>query len=113
MDWKAGDTTKEDYHRLRAKTDAQVQQLSRIIGSLATEQAQRNEGVSTNVPLFDAFLQNQSIWQLDSGPLAALIEVIYVHANKEITLVFKSSGQFARVMAFAAATQTAPRSTQS
>ncbi len=88
LDWKNGIIEKSSFERLKAKTDNQIKQLNESIANMEEELKVCSDN-STTHPLFEAFAQYSNIQELDREVLAALVDVIYIHENKEITIVFK------------------------
>jgi len=54
--------------------------------------------IQTNV--FELFLRCKNIIALDRSLLVELVEMIYVHEDKKVIVVFRFSDEMERVMAF-------------
>lgn len=99
-DWKSGEISQEEYHRLKAKYQAQAQQLKELIIKIQTEYDKVVSGVQSNDPYLEAFLKYQNISELNRGILVDLVENILVHQNGEIEIQFKFADQHLRILEF-------------
>ena len=100
VDWKAEEIGTEAYRFMKEKFENQVKQLTGIIANLEEEKRSSQNGMAAENPLFDAFLKHQNIDKLDRGTLIALVDTIYVHEDRKITVAFKHRDQYRRVLAF-------------
>ena len=99
FDFKAGDIDREEYHRLKGKLKEQAALAEEVIARLKEEQRQLEEGViETNI--FDVFLKHKNVTGLDRFLLTELIETIFVHEDKKITVVFRFEDQYKRVVEY-------------
>ncbi len=99
VDWKNEMFTKEEYVQMKGSFDVRMEQQKMAIAALEKEKRSWDEGKANQEnPLFSTFLQNRNLDQLDRGVLFAMVETIKVHANKEITVSFKYSDQYERLM---------------
>lgn len=98
LDWKSGDITKEEYHRLKAKTGEQIQQLEKNIAYLNEEIQVMANGIEREDPYLTAFLKHKNIQTLNRGIMVELIDTIWVHENGEITIDFNFSDQYQRII---------------
>ena len=80
--------------------DRQINGLSGIISTLEGDIDHYKSGVTTGDTFFASFLSHKNITSLNRGILAALIDEILVHENKEVTVKFKFPNQFVRVLEF-------------
>jgi len=88
VDWKAGVIDKEEYLRMKASFRQQAAAAEDMIERLTRERRESEEGGSlTNA--FGAFLEHKNIQALDRCMLAELVDTIYVHEGKKITVVFR------------------------
>lgn len=100
-DWKAGEITREDYRRMKAKFEAQIELATCAIINLAEEQRRMNTGANAENALFAQFRKLRNVQQLDRGILVELVDTIYVHENKEVTIQFRFADELERILTFA------------
>ncbi len=89
LDWKKGFLEANAYLRLQEKTGRQLEQLREAVERMEEERGAC--GGTAAHPVFEALKRASNIEELDRAVLAALVDVIYVHENKEITIVFRYS----------------------
>ena len=100
MDWKSGDITHEDYRRMKAKFEEQIAQLGAVIENLEDEQQRMGQGLTSENPLFTAFCKHRKIQHLDRIVLVELVDTIYVHEDKEISIAFRFADEMERIIEF-------------
>jgi hypothetical protein len=100
VDWKSGEITREDYRRMKAKFEEQIEQLTSAIINLEEEQRRMNVGVNSENVIFTQFRKFRNVQQLDRSILIELVDTIYVHENKEITIQFRFADELARILEF-------------
>lgn len=100
MDWKTGDITKADYLRMKAKFEQKMNEVTQVIGNLETEMTTVQKGIGVNHPYLQAFLKHKNIQALDRGLLVELIDMIYIHENKEMTIQFNFADQHQHILEF-------------
>ncbi len=101
LDWKSGTISKEDYLFMKSKFDSQIEQLNHNIAALEMERKQLSVGIQTkDNPIFTHYLERRTIQELNRGLLASLVDTIFVHADKSITVRFKHADQFERLVAY-------------
>ena len=100
MDWKSGDITRSEYHRMKAKFEEQAEHLREVIDNLHKERNDFDKGVTANDPYLTTFLKYKNIQKLERSILVDLVEMIYVHADKGIEIKFKFADQHKRVMSY-------------
>jgi hypothetical protein len=100
VDWKSGEITREDYRRMKAKFEEQIEQLTSAIINLEGEQRFMNAGVNSENAIFTQFRKYRNVQQLDRNILIALVDTIYVHENKEITIIFRFADELERILEF-------------
>ncbi len=100
VDWKSGEITREDYRRMKAKFWEQTEQLTSAIINLEEEQRRMNTGVNSENPIFTEFRKYRNAQQLDRNILIELVDTIYVHENKEITIIFRFADELERILEF-------------
>lgn len=86
-DWKNGDITKDDYHRLKAKYGEQADCLQSAIATLRAERqtAAENAGMP---PYLQAFVDYHTIPWLERSTLTDLVDTVYVQADGTVEVVF-------------------------
>lgn len=85
-DWKNGDITREEYHRLKAKLGRQAAQLVQVIRALQAETLPPARGQTPAEASLACFLKTGGIDRLDRGILTALVDTIYVRADGGIRI---------------------------
>jgi len=100
-DWKAGDLNHDDYRHMKAKYDDQARQIAEVIGNLENELRHSTKGVDSENTALALFLKHKNVQQLDRTLLVELVDTIYVHESKEITVVFRFADELKRLLAFA------------
>jgi len=88
-DWKTGDLNREDYRHMKAKYDQQARQIAEVIENLENELRQSAKNVDSENNALALFLKHRNLLQLDRALLVELVDTIYVHENKEITVAFR------------------------
>ena len=94
-DWKAGDISREEYHRLKEQFE---QQQARLDTRLATLQARIDEvqnGVNETNSFLSQFIKYRNLQTLTREVVVELIDMIYVHEGGKITIKFKFSDAYA------------------
>ena len=99
VDWKAGDIDRDEYMRMKGRFKDQVAAAEEIIARLLEEQRQLEEGV-IQANIFELFLKYKNIQALDRSLLVELVETIYVHEDKKVTVVFRFADEIKRVLEF-------------
>jgi len=98
VDWKSSVITKDEYLHMKEAFDRQIDGLSGIISTLEGDIEHYKSGVTAGDAFFSSFLSHKNITSLNRGILAALVDEILVHEDKEITVRFKFTNQFERVL---------------
>ena len=106
IDLKTGVIAKDAYYRLKERTENTIKQIGDAIEKIAQEIEACNAKTGSH-PVLENFLKYANIQKLDREVLAALVDNIYVHANKEITIVFRHDDSLALVEQFIADHQDA------
>ncbi|MDR0964782.1 MAG: recombinase family protein [Clostridium sp.] len=99
-DLKVGLINEKDYRRMKQKYDEQVEQIGIVIANLQEEQARMKQGVQKENPVFVQFRKYKNVQKLDRNLLVDLIDKIYVHENKEITISFLMEDELKKIMEF-------------
>ncbi|MDR1928112.1 MAG: recombinase family protein [Oscillospiraceae bacterium] len=97
-DWKAELMTQDTFMRRNAKYGEQEKQLSATIANLEDEQRRVAQAATGESTVFDMFLKHKNVQQLDRALLVELVDKIYVHENKKITIVFQVADELERLM---------------
>lgn len=100
MDWKSGEISRTDYQRMKKKFENQIEQIETVIMNLEEEQRRMDKSMNEENPLFTEILKWGNIEKLDRNLLVELIDVIYIHENKEITIVFRFQDELERIFEF-------------
>lgn len=98
MDWKSGDITQQEYHRLKGKYTEQIASLEQQIAHLQGEMQVMANGISTDDPYLTTFLKHRNIQTLNRGILVELIDTIWVHEGGEITIDFNFADQHQNIL---------------
>ncbi len=85
FDLKTGVIGKDAYYRIKERTEKTMEQIGGAIEKLKQEieACKLSKGLR---PVLESFIEHSNIQKLDREILAALIDNIRVHANKEITI---------------------------
>ncbi len=86
-DWKGGEITRDDFHRLKARYGGQAQALANIITNLKNEQGSKAESGS-NSPYLQAFLERGTVSELVRSAVVDFILAVYVHENGGVEIAF-------------------------
>lgn len=97
-DWKLGEISYDEYKRMRAQYMAEMDLVENAILTVKEEQKHAEDGVSTENSLFIEFWDYKNIQKLGCPALVSLVDVIYVHGNKEITIKFLFKDELLRVV---------------
>jgi hypothetical protein len=100
IDWKHGDINHEDYSRMKVRFDEQISAIKTNIENLEEEQLKMGQGVTTEEDIFKEFLKYKNIKKLERNLLVELVDTIYVHENKEITIKFRYENDLQRITEF-------------
>ncbi len=90
-DWKAGDISREEYHRLKAQFEQQQAKLDTRLASLQTRIDEVQSGVDETNSFLSQFVKYRSLQTLTREAVVELIDMIYVHEGGKITIKFKFS----------------------
>lgn len=100
VDWKGGEISRTDYQRMKKKFEKQIDQIETVIMNLEEEQRRMDKSMNDENPLFTEILKWGNIEKLDRNLLVELVDTIYVHENKEITIVFRFQDELERIFEF-------------
>ena len=96
-DWKAGDISREEYHRLNDQFVQQQGKLDTRIAALHTRIDEAQNGVDETNFFLSQFLKYRNLQTLTREVVVELIDMIYVHEGGKITIKFKFSDAYAAV----------------
>ena len=100
VDWKSGEITHEDYRRMKENFEDQIAMTSTAIENLEKEQRRIGQGINCKNEIFAEFLKYKNIKRLDRNVLVELVDTIYVHEDKEITIVFQFADELQSILEF-------------
>ncbi len=106
IDLKTGVIEKDTYYRLKERTESTMKLLGNAIEKIEQEIEACNTKTGSH-PVLENFLKYANIQKLDREVLAALVDNIYVHASKEITIVYQHDDSLSLVQQFVADHQEA------
>ena len=106
VDWKAGEISRDDYRFMKAKFDAEVEQIQTAVSNLEEEQRRLKQELSSESTVFVKFLKYKNVQQLDRNLLVELMDIIYVHEDKTITIIFCYQDELDRILALADSRRT-------
>ena len=91
-DWKAGDISREEYHRLKEQFEQQQAKLDTRLASLQSRIDEVQNGVNETNSFLSQFVKYRSLQTLTREVVVELIDMIYVHEGGKITIKFKFFG---------------------
>jgi hypothetical protein len=97
IDWKRDEIDHEDYRRMKMRFSEQSQAIKANIEKLEEELLKAGQGVTTDEKVFKEFLQYKNIQKLERNILVELVDIIYIHENKEVTVKFRYEDELARI----------------
>jgi hypothetical protein len=97
IDWKRDEIDHEDYRRMKMRFSEQSQAIKANIEKLEEELQKAGQGVTTEEKVFKEFLQYKNIQKLERNILVELVDIIYIHENKEVTVKFRYEDELARI----------------
>lgn len=99
-DWKNGDISKDEYHRMKRKYEVQAEQLRQVIKNFEDECNIMVQGFTNDDPYLTAFLKHQNITSLERSILVDLVQNIYVHQGGAVEIEFKFADQHRRILEY-------------
>ena len=94
-DWKAGDISREEYHRLKEQFEQQQARLDTRLATLQTRIDEVQNGVNETNSFLSQFVKYRNLQTLTREVVVELIDMIYVHEGGKITIKFKFSDAYA------------------
>ena len=98
MDWKSGDISREEYHRMKARIGEKLEHLQSNIDKLTQEYEEMEQGVQSDDPYLTQFLKYRTVTELERGMVVELVDKVLIHENKEVEIVFKYADQFKQII---------------
>lgn len=98
MDWKSGEISEEEYHRMKVKAREKMEQLQSNLEKLTQEYEELERGIRSDDPYLTQFLKYGTVTELDRSIVVELIDKILIHENKEVEVVFRYADQFERII---------------
>ena len=105
IDWKSGDLSRDEYHRMKAKFEQQAEEVKEAIANLHDEQTFVSNGITSDDPYLQTFLKYRNIDHLERGIVVALIKNINIYEGKRIAVEFNFADQHQRILDFIEANQ--------
>lgn len=100
-----GDLSREEYRRLKIGYEEQLETIEQELSSLRKEiQSYHEIGKDNNV--LESFTRYANIETLERNLLLELVENIYVHQGKHITIVFKFCNEYMKMAEFIESNRT-------
>lgn len=100
VDWKAGDISRDQYHRMKAKYEEKAAQLQEAVDHIKAECDTLAQGITAEDPYLTAFLKYGNIQSLSRGLLVDLVKTVYVHEDGTLDIEFNFADQFRRIVEF-------------
>lgn len=100
VDWHTGEITKAEYHRMKDKFEAQINQLQSVIENLEHEKETLVMRKSIDEPYLTAFLKYKNINCLKRGILVELVDTICVHEGGKLTIEFTFKDQYTQMLEY-------------
>jgi DNA invertase Pin-like site-specific DNA recombinase len=100
MDFKNELITMDDYRRMKDKFEEQLQSITSSIANLEEEQHLIGNGVKSEDSIFESFLKYKNITSLDRNILVELVDTIFVHEDKQISIKFSTEDELKRIAEF-------------
>ena len=98
-DWKLGNITEEEYKEYSISYTNSINRIQENIQNLQNELAKFNKN-DDNAIWIDKFTKYRNITELSKEVVDELIEDIYVHEGKEITIKFKYEDEYQRAIEY-------------
>ena len=97
-DWKDGEVSREDYHRMANDYEEQAGRFREILSNLKAERDKVENGVDTENPFLATFRKYENIDKLTREILVELVEHIKVYEGGHVSVSFKYGDDFKRVL---------------
>ena len=93
IDWKSGELSREEHHRIKSKTADQIGRIETTIENLKREIQTMSDETSAGNPHLTSFLKHKNIQTLDRSILVELIDMIWVQENGAVDIDFNFSNE--------------------
>ena len=93
-DWKKEYITKEEYVKYKKKYENDIVKLRQNIENLQNEQQKCEYEEKSETEWVEEFKNDKHIKKLSRDIMMELIDSIYIHENREITIKFKFEDEF-------------------
>jgi len=100
FDWKAGDIDRDEFLRLKEKLKEKANLAEVAIASLAEEIRQIEDRASTQTNILEVFLTHKNVQELSRSLLVELVDTIFVHEDKKVTVRLRFADELERAMEF-------------
>ncbi|GHU38288.1 hypothetical protein FACS1894193_12220 [Bacilli bacterium] len=99
MDWKTEILTRDEYIQLKSEFSEKIVQVKAQLQQVLEELRLQDSKEETIQPYFEYFRKHGNITKLNRQIVQDLIETIYIHESKEITIVFRFTEQEQEIVA--------------
>lgn len=99
-DWKLDVITKEEYFEYVNDYDKDIEIIEHNLKELNEKLSVLNENKQEDVNWIEKFRKNQNITELTREILSELVDVIYIHEDENITVVFKYEDEYKQALRF-------------
>jgi len=93
-DWKNGDITREEYHRMKEEYGAQIDKIDDIIETLHEKIKDAVVRIDDTNPYIANFKKYKDMEKLSREMLVELVDKIEIHEGNEITITFKFADEY-------------------
>ncbi len=97
-DYNSGIISKEQYQRIREKSEQTLFQIRDMIQKAIEEKAQFSQGIKSNNEFFTKFLKHGNIEELDRSILLEFIHKIYVCEDNSLKVEFNFKDQYELIL---------------
>ncbi len=94
-DWKTGIITQEDYSRMKARYQRQIDLLQAALASLYEDQRKAQDSTESENHGFSDFLFHRTLRSLHRVALVEFVDSIHVHEGKAISLTYRFRDELA------------------
>ena len=94
LDWKQGELSDGQYHRLREDLCVRIGQLERTVDCLRTECEASIRQTPEEPPELTALVRCGNILGLSRGLLVELVDAVYIHGDGEVEICFRFADPF-------------------
>ncbi|ALS01313.1 hypothetical protein ATZ33_08010 [Enterococcus silesiacus] len=98
IDWKTEVLTKSEYIRMKSSFEEKISHLEQVIETIKFELEERKNKTDEITPYLEAFREHKNVTELNRAILLDLVEKIYVHEDKSITIEFKFANTYNKIV---------------